>query len=364
MKQSYSLVFYTGIPHSGVTFLFSVLEKNPHISTIMLSDDFFEHLTKKYSVGQTRQNGIAVYENIIGNLSEDMDKSFDIDRVRDIIKEFGGFVCKHPGFFDNFCSLTLGISSITLHDAIVTAFKAKMLSAGKPVDDGIPLAFFFDSHSRFGAALKHKKIIDSFEKPSFLTAMRNPLYTTASSIKKGYYTNKSITYNLMKSSFLGAVQKYPAEWKDNSHVILFEDEKLFPEKTFRSLCRTFSVPYDDIMLTANEEGPTSRGYAIRGFDTEPVTRKLDDIFSENDMKYLYCIYRKIMDKYGYKNIYPDINYSEDSDKLFNKVYEKNYICYDKKDFLDALSELKDFSSKLSDDHFLPDKIGAVNQNEA
>lgn len=364
MKQSYSLIFYTGIPHSGVTFLFSVLEKNPFISTIMLSDDFFEYLTKKYSVGHTRQNGIAIYENIIGKLSENTDQSFDINKVRDVIREFGEFVCEYPDFFDNFCSLTIGKSSITLHDAVVTAFKAKMLSSGKPVDDNTPLAFFFDSHSRFGAALKHKKIIDSFENPKFLTAMRNPLYTTASSIKKGYYINKSVTYNLMKSSFLSALQKYPVEWKNNSHVILFEDEKLFPEKTFRSLCQTFSVPYDEIMLTANEEGPTSRGYAIRGFDTEPVTRKLDDIFSENDMKYLYCIFRRIMDKYGYPNIYPDINYCEDSDKLFNKVYEKDLICYSKEEFLSALSELKGFSSELSDNHFLPDKIGAVDQNEA
>lgn len=364
MKQSYSLIFYTGIPHSGATFLFSVLEKNPHISTIMLSDDFFEYLTKKYSVSQTRQNGIAIYENIIGKLSENTEQSFDINKVRDVIREFGKFVCKSPTFFDNFCSLTVGKSSITLHDAVVTTFKAKMLSLGKPCDGSISPAFLFDSHSRFGAALKHKKIIDSFENTKFLTAMRNPLYTTASSIKKGYYTNKSVTYNLMRSSFLSAVQKYPIEWKDNSHVILFEDEKLFPKKTFHALCRTFSVPYDEIMLTANEEGPTSRGYAIRGFDTEPVTRKLDDIFSENDMKYLYYIFRRVMDKYGYPNIYSDINYSEDSDKLFNKVYEKDLICYNKADFLDVLSELKEFSSELSDDYFLPDKIGAVDQNEA
>lgn len=98
MKQSYSLIFYTGIPHSGATFLFSVLEKNPHISTIMLSDDFFEYLTKKYSVSQTRQNGIAIYENIIGKLSENTEQSFDINKVRDVIREFGKFVCKSPTF--------------------------------------------------------------------------------------------------------------------------------------------------------------------------------------------------------------------------------------------------------------------------
>ncbi|MBP1549110.1 MAG: hypothetical protein J6A05_03810 [Oscillospiraceae bacterium] len=248
------------------------------------------------------------------------------------------------------------MESITIHDAVITIFKAKTLSDGKSIDDNVSPVFFFDPHSHLGAPLKHKQIIEGFERVDFLTAMRNPLYTTASSIKKGYYTDKAVTYNLMKSSFMSFVQKYPAEWKNNSYVILFEDEKLFPEDTFRALCSTFSVPYDEKMLTANEEGPTSRGYAIRGFDTEPVTRKLDDIFSENDMKYLYCIFRRIMERYGYKNIYPDLNYSRDCDELFNIVYEKNYMCYEKKYFLEVLAELEKFSSELPDDYFWPDKI--------
>lgn len=360
------LVFYTGIPHSGVTFLFSVLEKNPYMSTLMLSDDFFVYLATKESLIATRQKGISVYYDIINRLSKKPNFSYPVDKVLSVVLEISKFICKQDDFFKNFCKLISKKESLTIYDSIVAVFKAKMLSQGKSIDDNIVPVFFFDSHSRVNAAIKHKSIINTFENVSFLTSFRNPLYTTASSIKKGYYIDKTVTYNLMRLNFFGFVQDFSSQWKEKCYVILFEEAKLFPERTFCAFCDVFDVPYSNEMLTANDEGPTCRGYAIRGFDTEPVTRKLDDVFSEKDMMYLSYVYRKVMNKYGYtipsgtNNIIDDEMVCSD---LFQNAYDKNLIVYDKNDFLKTLIKLEKYGDSLLDNHFFPYKISANNSYE-
>jgi len=124
---------------------------------------------------------------------------------------------------------------------------------------------------------------------------------TASSIKSNYYVNLDITKRLIMLNIMGFIQNFPKKWKSKYYISRFEDEKLYPEQTFKAICSFLGVSYSDDMLLANEEGPTCRGYVIKGFDTEPVTRKLNDIFSDEDIIFLEKIYSKIMSKYHYIN---------------------------------------------------------------
>jgi hypothetical protein len=165
--------------------------------------------------------------------------------------------------------------------------------------------FIFDAHSRIDALLKHSKIIEKFNDYCFFSSYRNPLYITASSIKSDYYISSDVTYRLLNMNIFSFLQDISDEWKEKYYISKFEDEKLYPEETFKAICRHFGVDYSSKMMTANETGPTCRGYEIRGFDTEPVTRKLDDVFTEKDMLFLKSIYQIVLRKYRYENYYVD-----------------------------------------------------------
>ena len=147
-------------------------------------------------------------------------------------------------------------------------------------------------------------------------------------------------------NIMGFIQNFPKKWKSKYYISRFEDEKLYPEQTFKAICSFLGVSYSDDMLLANEEGPTCRGYVIKGFDTEPVTRKLNDIFSDEDIIFLEKIYSKIMSKYHY------INYVEkysivDENKMFIKA-EKFLKSINRKEFIFSLKEIEKSISNMGE----------------
>lgn len=352
MAKKFKFVFYTGTPHSGVTFLFSVLNKNPNICTLMLDNAFFEYLSYIKTGEYDRRIGIKIYYKLLEDVTKNIGIDFDKKKVIKIIEKIYVYISNSKEFISYFKRMISTINELRIENIIECIFISKMFAEGKKIDDSIDPVFIFDPHSHINAVLKHMGLIDLLEDVSFLTSVRNPIYTIASSIKSGYYTDKSIAYNLMKSSVLEFVQKLPDRYKDKYFVTIFENEKLNPENTFKLICEFYGIPYVSEMLKANDEGPTCRGYAIRGFDTEPVTRSLSDIFSNEDLNCLYDIFRKFLEFYNY-------SISEgkyDIDKCFLLI--NNFKCgISRKDFISVLSDIKEFMDKIDEDYKFPKAIG-------
>ena len=338
-------IFYTSIPHAGTTFLFSVLEKNPNISTIMLNDELFSYISKDKSK-QGRIRGIKEYYRIINNICSQINIKYDSQKVLRILYDISKYISKEDNYYEYISRLIGQKSSIGIREIIICLFQAKMLSEKKTISDNMTPVFIFDPHSRVDAALKHKEIIELFQDYIFYSSYRNPIYMTASSIKSNYYVNLDITKRLIMLNIMGFIQNFPKKWKSKYYISRFEDEKLYPEQTFKAICSFLGVSYSDDMLLANEEGPTCRGYVIKGFDTEPVTRKLNDIFSDEDIIFLEKIYSKIMSKYHY------INYVEkysivDENKMFIKA-EKFLKSINRKEFIFSLKEIEKSISNMGE----------------
>lgn len=328
-------IFYTGIPHAGTTFLFSVLDKNPEICTIMLTDEFFSFWAENnLSKEKKRVLGIRKYYSFIEELSKHIDEQFSVIEILKKIKPISDLICKMPNYYKNICMILENYKYVTLREIIIVMFQAKMICEGKKIKSDSHPVFIFDAHSRIDALIKHKKIIEMFDDFCFYSSYRNPVYITASSIKSNYYISQELTDRLLKMNIFEFLQDISDEWKEKYFISKFEDEKLYPEETFKAICRQFGVKYSPSMMLANEIGPTCRGYEIRGFDTEPVTRKLDDIFSEDDMFFLKIVYQFILRKYGYKDYFIEDSFFENK-KLFEKVNEK-YLMYISKDELQDL----------------------------
>ena len=342
-------IFYTSIPHAGTTFLFSVLEKNPNISTIMLNDALFSHISKDKSK-QGRIRGIKEYYRIISNICSQINTKYDSQKVLRILYDISKYICKEDNYYE-YISILIGQKPlIGIREIIICLFQAKMLSENKTISSNITPVFIFDPHSRVDAAIKHKEIIELFQDYVFYSAYRNPVYMTASSIKSNYYINLDVTKRLIMLNVMGFMQNFPKNWKSKYYISRFEDEKLYPEQTFRAICSFLEVDYSDDMLLANEEGPTCRGYTIKGFDTEPVTRKLNDIFSDEDIILLEKIYSRIMTKYHYID-YVKKNIIVDENKMFIKA-EKFLKFINRKEFIFSLKEF-DKSISNMEEWFFP-----------
>jgi len=346
-------VFYTGIPHAGTTFLFSVLDKNPEICTIMLTDDLFDFLAKNdFSKEHKRSLGIKKYYSFIEKISERIDEKYSILQVKEIIEPISGLICKMSNYYENICMILDGYSVVSIREIIITLFQAKMICEDKNIKNISHPVFVFDAHSRIDALLKHSKIIETFDDFCFFSSYRNPLYITASSIKSDYYISSDVAYRLLKMNIFSFLQDISDEWRKKYYISKFEDEKLYPEETFRTICHHFGVEYCSTMMTANETGPTCRGYEIRGFDTEPVTRKLDDVFSEADMIFLKSIYQVVLRKYGYEDYFVD-DVTFENKVQFEKTDEKYLIHISGEELQENLMKIFNEIKKAEDDWFFP-----------
>lgn len=336
------IIFYTGIPHAGTTFLFSVLNANPSICTIMLKDEFFEYLSKRKGENG-RIAGIQQYYDRLRKISLNIKKKYQTEDVVNELKKVSMYLCSDELYIKYLTMILCDKKEATIKEIVISIFQAKMLCENKNPDINYVPVFIFDAHSRVDAFLKHRKIIELFDEYAFYSSFRNPLYMTASSIKSDYYVSKEIAIRLLKMNELLFLHNIPEEWKNKYYISRFEDEKLYPEKTFRAICKTFKVKYSSNMLLVNETGPTCRGYEIRGFDTEPVTRKLDDIFSEDDEKYLMYIYEDVLIRYHYLENKRFTTF--DTKGLFQRA-DKFLHFISREDFVDALKMVR----KEKNDH--------------
>ena len=347
-------VFYTSMPHAGATFVLPVLNQNPDICVIMLSDEFFFQLAEKTGVERTRQNGIRVYYNWLAKVTENINCVYPLNDALRLLIYIYPILCSTPDFPQVYSARLRSLKQITFKDIVLAVYYAKTLCEGKRFDEQFTV-LVFDAHSRADAAFKHRKLIEQFDNVCFLTTIRNPLNTTASSIKGGHYCSKVTMLHLLRPCYFDYAQSFPEKWKRKFFAIRFEDGKLNPAKTFKTLSNMVGFKYSDIMLESDEEGLTSRGYPVRGFDLEPVKRSLNDVFSKSDIDYLSAVFEKLMLQYHYISS-PLTDTCHNMSELFCTAYSSFNIPVCRSDFIEVLESVRQFSASIDRAYFFPKLI--------
>lgn len=135
-------------------------------------------------------------------------------------------------------------------------------------------------------------LVLDFPYRTVLSSMRDPIIMAG----RTYQREGSIWI----SQHLAIGLSMPEELREDYYGYRFEDAKLYPEETCRALCETLNVPYDPDMLNNDEEMEGINGEpAIRGFDTAPLHRNVDEVFSKFDQCRLQIFFDSILRHFGY-----------------------------------------------------------------
>ena len=131
------------------------------------------------------------------------------------------------------------------------------------------------------------------------------------------------------STYTRTQMKKDEKFKDKYYVYRFEDLKLYPEETCRAICECLNVPYSDEMMKADYTRRSSFGEVVKGFDTSPLYRKIDHVYSDFDVVRLKIYYDILLKHYGYETFdFNECPVTDEDVKYLLKFpfrFEKNLI---------------------------------------
>ncbi len=138
----------------------------------------------------------------------------------------------------------------------------------------------------------HNPLIFDFTYRMVLNSFRDPVTTAGRA-----YQRDGSNY-IIREMWIGC-SMHP-ELQEHYYAYRFEDLKTHPVETCEALCEVFNVPYDPDMLKADVEMQGINGEAsVRGFDTSPLQRNIDSVFSRFDQIRLQIFYDVLLRHYGY-----------------------------------------------------------------
>lgn len=177
------------------------------------------------------------------------------------------------------------------------------------------------------------------------TALRNPANKNLQNHLNIWNSIGSYSYTIPEKRYMSAKWVKKAELCDDIRIIRFEDLKLHPEDSLKSLCSFLDVPFSSTMWHTSSNGHNSSTESsdhsfVEDYNPRPAMDYKPEFFSDNDVYRMEMIFRKEISDFGYEfKCYDGKKYSDDEIiDMFRKPfkfysylytqYQRNYIKFD------------------------------------
>lgn len=295
---------------TGAFFGLAVLNNNRHIM-MRMSSDLFTSCIQGHPLSRT---------NLPEVLMKDTTKVYTLKSLEDLYHS-PEFEWKVADFSDFIQWLkNSAINQFTLPELLRAYFIYKYHKDKPHMNPRIVPVILWEP--RINAINLSAPLVLDFPYRTVLDSMRNPIIT----VGRIYRLDGSIFI----TQYLSVGLLIHPELRKDYYGYRFEDLKTYPEETCRALCETLNVPYDPDMLNTEEEMQGKDGEAsVRGFDTAPLHRNIDAIYSRFDQCRLQIFFDSMLRHFGY----PTFDFEEcpmdDNDVAFLFKFpfkpEKDYV---------------------------------------
>lgn len=313
IEEMNRLCFWYKRGFAGMTFAFEVLNQNPYI----IAQDG----TSMHEFSYIKGCPVA-WSGIVAQLLQNLEKRYVPQQIREIYH--------HPDIQLNWPQCLDFVTWLEEGNARQTDFTLSELFRAyfiycyekeKPEENPrVAPVILWEPH--YDRKHEYDPLTLTFPYHFVLNSMRNPTAQMASQYKFGKFIFP------LNTEYLLAAEMHP-DLRRHYYAYCFEDLKLYPEEMCRRLCELFDVPYTEKMLGADSAYQTEYGETLTCFDTRPLYRSVDAVFSQFDQVRIQIYYDMILRHYGY----PTFNFEEcpmtDSDiawlMKFPFRFERDYI---------------------------------------
>lgn len=280
---------------SGTDFFEGVLNGSDHI--LVINAWFFYELSAK-DVIETYVDYIQDPERII-NVSQFLDVVQK--RINDVKLNVWQYIAAALP------DVLSGRTAVTVHEMwkaiMIATMQVSFQMEKKQYLSRIAPIIFYDPH--YPTYPHYFELLKYFKYPAVEATFREPIMRLIRYMGRfGLGRNEETLRLVLRSAY--EQSKILPRWLTDAgyYVAKFEDLKLNSEKTLRTICRFFNIPYTEKLLDGSiglwgALGANEMGERLIGYDTRAVNRDISDMVPPEDRKRLELYYWNIHHHFRY-----------------------------------------------------------------
>lgn len=296
------MVLYCEIACSGMTFILPVLNKNPCIHAF---DGLYFHREL------IKNNKIEAFTKWMSEI----EKNTDIEQLISELEYYSSTLYdKEKNLFINQVKeICRNNTTLTPKEFFIAVFIAKFYCEEEEYCERITPTILYEPHALPKRASIYLNLVNSFEYGIMFNAWRDPIQRFASNIRWGALNSGPGAPGFVAFGEYTYYSNIISTNPNKCYSCRFEDAKLKPIETFKSICRVFGVPFYDYMINKEENISDyvriileEKSVDKKVFDTAAVKRNIDHILSDFDQLRLKMLFSPMLKYFGYE--YFDFEY--------------------------------------------------------
>lgn len=289
-------IFIVGYPKSGTTLMCSLMDGHSELMVLSEETQFFPRVFPRIDFDSTSikddlSNAFLNYSGLryLNATAEESSISGNLDYTN---FDYNFFINKVLSYLE-----LENINEKSVFDAVIMSFAEAIET---PLEQK---RYWVEKTPR------HYEYVDRllalYPDARFIHVVRDPRDNWVSYNKKRDITLNDYCYNWLKSIELG--NKHKALLGEHYHFVKYEDLVKSPEQVMKSLCESFNMNYQDILLLPTRNGVDWHGNSMwnerpEGISNAPVGRYKERAESK-DVEIIEAVTKRYMKAFGYSQDY-------------------------------------------------------------